>query len=182
MSDPVLVVGGGIGGLTTALALRHHEIPCVVLEQAPELREIGAGLGLWPASCTRGRALVGADGQHSRVRVILFGVRSLHDCKYRGWRGTATQPRGTDWHVFIGETWGPGCRFGILPIADDRVTWYAATRSPDPTAREPSSSHGSGTGTIPSPSWSKTRPTRASGATTSTTSGRSAAGRPARSR
>jgi 2-polyprenyl-6-methoxyphenol hydroxylase-like FAD-dependent oxidoreductase len=47
--DPILVVGAGIGGLTVALALTHQRIPCVVNEQAPELREIGAGLGLWPA-------------------------------------------------------------------------------------------------------------------------------------
>ncbi len=39
------------------------------------------------------------------------------------------QPVGSDWHISIGETWGPGGRFGILPIAGDRVTWYATTRS-----------------------------------------------------
>ena len=50
MPDPVAIVGGGIGGLTAALALRHHGIECVVYEQAPELHEIGAGLGLWPAA------------------------------------------------------------------------------------------------------------------------------------
>lgn len=49
MSDRVLVVGGGIGGLTTALALQHHGIACEVHERAPQLNEIGAGLGLWPA-------------------------------------------------------------------------------------------------------------------------------------
>jgi 2-polyprenyl-6-methoxyphenol hydroxylase-like FAD-dependent oxidoreductase len=45
----VAVIGGGIGGLATALALQHHGIGCVVYERAPELREIGAGLGVWPA-------------------------------------------------------------------------------------------------------------------------------------
>ena len=33
----VLVVGGGIGGLTTAIALRHQGIEALVLEQAPVL-------------------------------------------------------------------------------------------------------------------------------------------------
>ncbi|MBR1126466.1 alpha/beta hydrolase fold domain-containing protein [Bradyrhizobium lablabi] len=40
----VLVAGGGIGGLTTAIALRHQGIDALVLEQAPVLNEIGAGI------------------------------------------------------------------------------------------------------------------------------------------
>ena len=36
-------------GSTTALCLRHQGIACEVHERAPELNEIGAGLGLWPA-------------------------------------------------------------------------------------------------------------------------------------
>src|SRR5262245_24504670 len=40
----VLVAGGGIGGLTTAIALRHQGIDALVLEQAPVLTEIGAGI------------------------------------------------------------------------------------------------------------------------------------------
>src|SRR6476620_5002200 len=43
---PVLVVGGGIGGLATALALSRKGIPVQVLEQAPEFKEIGAGIQL----------------------------------------------------------------------------------------------------------------------------------------
>jgi 3-hydroxybenzoate 6-monooxygenase len=45
---PVLVVGGGIGGLTTALALSRKGIPVQVLEQAAEFKEIGAGIQLGP--------------------------------------------------------------------------------------------------------------------------------------
>lgn len=43
-----LVVGGGIGGLTTALALALHNRPVHVVEKAPEFGEIGAGLQLAP--------------------------------------------------------------------------------------------------------------------------------------
>jgi 2-polyprenyl-6-methoxyphenol hydroxylase-like FAD-dependent oxidoreductase len=43
------VIGGGIGGLTTALALVRKGIDVTVYERAPELREIGAGIALWPA-------------------------------------------------------------------------------------------------------------------------------------
>src|SRR6266852_8333837 len=44
----VLVVGGGIGGLSTALALSRKGIPVQVLEQAQEFKEIGAGIQLGP--------------------------------------------------------------------------------------------------------------------------------------
>ena len=40
----VLVVGGGIGGLSTAIALRHQGVDALVLEQARMPTEIGAGI------------------------------------------------------------------------------------------------------------------------------------------
>ena len=47
-SDPILISGGGIGGLSAALALARQGIPSLVLERAPELGEIGAGIQLGP--------------------------------------------------------------------------------------------------------------------------------------
>lgn len=224
VDGPAIVVGGGIGGLTAALALAGRGIDVSVHERAAELREIGAGLGLWPAPLrvfdrlgigdevralsgpwleaglrradgrflvrysveefsarlgeptigvhrgelqalllrslagqadvhtdrelvdleqhdgrvtarfadgaeAQGAALIGADGRRSTVRRVVFGDRPLHDCRSVGWRGTATAPPGSDWHERIGETWGPGGRFGILPISGGRVTWYAAAKA-----------------------------------------------------
>ena len=43
----VVVVGGGVGGLTAAIALVRVGVEVRVLERAPELREVGAGIGLW---------------------------------------------------------------------------------------------------------------------------------------
>ncbi|MGA0598442.1 alpha/beta hydrolase fold domain-containing protein [Enterovirga sp. CN4-39] len=40
----VLIAGGGIGGLTAAIACRHFGLDVTVLEQAAELKEIGAGI------------------------------------------------------------------------------------------------------------------------------------------
>src|SRR5882757_1985085 len=45
---PVVVVGGGIGGLATALALAQKGFGVRLFEQAPEFREIGAGIQLGP--------------------------------------------------------------------------------------------------------------------------------------
>jgi len=45
---PILVAGGGIGGLAAAHALARKGFAVRVLEQAPEFREIGAGVQLGP--------------------------------------------------------------------------------------------------------------------------------------
>lgn len=45
---PILIVGGGIGGLAAALALARNGISCRVLEQASQFSEIGAGIQLGP--------------------------------------------------------------------------------------------------------------------------------------
>jgi len=46
--QPVIIVGGGIGGLSAALALERKGIPSQLVEQAPEFKEIGAGIQLGP--------------------------------------------------------------------------------------------------------------------------------------
>jgi 2-polyprenyl-6-methoxyphenol hydroxylase-like FAD-dependent oxidoreductase len=45
--EQVLIIGGGIGGLSAAAALRRVGIRAAVYERAPEIREVGAGLSLW---------------------------------------------------------------------------------------------------------------------------------------
>src|SRR5438477_12178121 len=45
---PVVIAGGGIGGLAAALALARKGFRSIVLEQASEFAEIGAGIQLAP--------------------------------------------------------------------------------------------------------------------------------------
>ncbi len=51
---PLLIVGGGIAGLATALGLARKGRPAHVIERAPEFGEVGAGIQLapnaWPSS------------------------------------------------------------------------------------------------------------------------------------
>ena len=44
----IAIVGGGIGGLTLALALHQRGIPCRVYESAPVVKELGVGITLLP--------------------------------------------------------------------------------------------------------------------------------------
>src|ERR671935_700387 len=47
-SKPVVIAGGGIGGLAAALALARRNFRSIVFEQAPQFGEIGAGIQLAP--------------------------------------------------------------------------------------------------------------------------------------
>lgn len=51
MNRSAIICGGGIGGLTTALALHARGWRVRVIEQAEALREVGAGLQLSPNAC-----------------------------------------------------------------------------------------------------------------------------------
>ena len=47
-AQPILVAGGGIGGLAAALALARKGLAVRVFEQGSEFAEIGAGIQLGP--------------------------------------------------------------------------------------------------------------------------------------
>lgn len=52
MSRPVVIAGGGIGGLAAALSLAGQGFEVLILEQSERLAEVGAGIQLAP-NCTR---------------------------------------------------------------------------------------------------------------------------------
>ena len=65
---PVLVAGGGIGGLAAALALARQGLRVKVLEQAPQIGEIGAGIQLGPNAFAAFDAL--GVGERARARAV----------------------------------------------------------------------------------------------------------------
>src|SRR3979490_493400 len=74
---PVLVAGGGIGGLAAALALTRQGLAVLVLEQAPQLGEIGAGIQLGPNAFAAFDAL--GIGPIARSRAVYTDEMVMHD-------------------------------------------------------------------------------------------------------
>ena len=72
-SAPVLIVGGGIGGLGAALALSRKGIPAHVIEQADEFKEIGAGIQLGP-NVFRMFEFLGLTPEMNKVAVFPQGL------------------------------------------------------------------------------------------------------------
>jgi len=68
----IAIVGGGIGGLAAALALTRRGIEVAVYEQAPELRELGAGVQI-SANGTRVLHALGLKEALERVQVLPAG-------------------------------------------------------------------------------------------------------------
>ena len=65
-------MGGGIGGLTAAIALSRLGIDVHLYEQATELREVGAGIAIASNAL---RALDAIDSP------MTFGPKALQECK-----------------------------------------------------------------------------------------------------
>ena len=74
---PVLVAGGGIGGLAAALALARQGLTVKVLEQAADVGEIGAGIQLGPNAFAAFDAL--GVGEQARSRAVYTDEMVMHD-------------------------------------------------------------------------------------------------------
>jgi 5-methylphenazine-1-carboxylate 1-monooxygenase len=102
---PVLVAGGGIGGLSVALTLHQIAVPCLVLESVPRLEPLGVGINVQPNAVrelyelgigaealdaigvqTREWALVGLNGHdvYAEPRGLLAGYKWPQYSVHRG--------------------------------------------------------------------------------------------------
>lgn len=130
---PVLIAGGGIGGLAMALTLHQIGVPCIVFEQVRELKPLGVGINLQPNAVreladlgigdadldrvglpAREWALVGLNGNdiYSEPRGLLAGYRWQQYAVHRGQLQMMLYAK-------LVERMGPGAvRFG------SRVTGY----------------------------------------------------------
>lgn len=103
----VLVVGGGIGGIATVLALRQHGIDVQLFEQAPAFGQVGAGLQV--------------SSNAARILLKLGLGEAL--------KKVATYPEGRDY-----RGWDSGERLYYTPLGDKAQAhfgspYYAAHRA-----------------------------------------------------
>lgn len=121
--DRVAVVGGGIGGLSFALALQRRGIAVTVYERASELREIGAGIIMQP----NGRNGLVDLGVDDAVAAVSSCPTILHGCDYATGEVLSAVP-----NDHIAE------RFGLPSLAVHRGDLHAvlltAVRANDPDA------------------------------------------------
>jgi salicylate hydroxylase len=68
-SAKIVIIGGGIGGLAAALSLLKHGRDVEVYEQAPELKEVGAGIQI-SSNGTRVLYALGLEDALKRVQVL----------------------------------------------------------------------------------------------------------------
>src|SRR5436190_6257384 len=73
--------------------------------------------------------LVGADGLHSAVRRAMRGDERPRYSGQTSWRGLVTSVRLPREDRVI-ESWGPGQRFGIVPVGPMQVYWFAVANAP----------------------------------------------------
>lgn len=69
IDKPVIIAGGGIGGLSMALTLHQIGVPCVVLEAVEQMRPLGVGINLQPNAVRELYELGIGAGELDRVGV-----------------------------------------------------------------------------------------------------------------
>ena len=103
--NPILIAGGGIGGMSLALTLHQIGVPCIVFEAVPQLQPLGVGINLQPNAVrelydlglddkvlgtigiqAREWALVGRNGNdiYAEPRGLLAGYRWPQYSVHRG--------------------------------------------------------------------------------------------------
>jgi 2-polyprenyl-6-methoxyphenol hydroxylase-like FAD-dependent oxidoreductase len=86
-----IIVGGGIGGLTTALMLHARGIDCEIFEQADAVRELGVGINTLPHAIKE-LAQLGLLSKLDQVGIRTHELFYMNRIGQEIWR----EPRGTD--------------------------------------------------------------------------------------
>src|SRR3954451_4502746 len=142
-----IIVGGGIGGLTTALMLRARGIDCELFEQADTVRELGVGINTLPHAI-RELAQLGLLDRLDEVAIRTYELFYLTRRGQEVWHETRGLDAGHDVpqfsihrgrlqsviHQAVMERLGPekvhtGCRLGAFTQDEGGVTAYFFDRT-----------------------------------------------------
>jgi 2-polyprenyl-6-methoxyphenol hydroxylase-like FAD-dependent oxidoreductase len=102
---------------TGSTVVSYQSIPGGVRVRLADGKEVDAEL------------LVGADGLHSAVRRAMRGDEALRYSDQTSWRGLVNGVEVNEPHGVV-ESWGPGQRFGIVPVGVADIYWFAVANAP----------------------------------------------------
>lgn len=139
-----LSVGGRYGAIAS-LAVHRADLHRALLEELGEeslrtamslvhIERHNSGLELTFANGEVHHAdlVIGADGIHSTVRSAMGLPSRERFAGYTCWRGITNQiPKGINPETTT-ETWGPHGRFGIVPLTNNRIYWFATVNADGP--------------------------------------------------
>ena len=118
---PVLIAGGGIGGLAAALGLAQKGIASILLEKASALGEIGAGIQLGPNAFHAFDYL--GVGEAARGMAVYIDQLRLMDAL------TAEEIT----HVDLGDAFRARFRQSLCRGASRRSAWRVPESVPGPS-------------------------------------------------
>jgi 2-polyprenyl-6-methoxyphenol hydroxylase-like FAD-dependent oxidoreductase len=84
----------------------------------------------------RGDLLVAADGLRSAVRAQMVQEPAPRYSGYTSWRGVCEVSDGVR-PDYTSESWGPGVRFGVVPIGNGQTYWFATANAPEHGVDQP---------------------------------------------
>jgi 2-polyprenyl-6-methoxyphenol hydroxylase-like FAD-dependent oxidoreductase len=119
----VIIVGGGIGGLTTGLMLHARGIECDIYEQADAIRELGVGINTLP-HCIRELAELGLlerlDAVAVRTNELIYANRFGQEI-WREPRGLRAGYQFPQFSIHRGRLQGVIHRSALARLGEDRI-------------------------------------------------------------
>lgn len=97
----VVIVGGGLGGLACAIACRREGINVEILEQSPEVHEVGAGIQIPP----NGGRIMRDFGLLPQLLEQGGQVQQVNFRRYKDGRLLRSMPFGDDITEEFGVPW-----------------------------------------------------------------------------
>src|SRR5689334_16145211 len=94
-----IIVGGGIGGLTTALMLHSRGIDCEIYEQSDAVRELGVGINTLPHAIKE-LAELGLLSKRDQVGIRTHALFYMNRIGQEGWRERRRTAAGFDYPQF----------------------------------------------------------------------------------